>query len=369
MERIQGYVVGQKSIRNIQTWVIKATSEEHPLFEKKLLVASIAEGVALASAISVDFVVGDRNGSPVAVDVAPRGIKEQGRKEMAMSNRVVKAVVALSVVMTVVLVASFALIVYQGPIATFVVDRMLRNDMVKALTRVEAMPFEQMVTADAVSKVVKDDNIGVYAGKKVLLERDFCRPVFGESYSGNRCWWALYYGNTDDGSPNESYAKRGIPATSAPIVNATRNAMLEKSREYLRDPQRLKALYVTMKSTAVAAFRSLPQERRELLAKRLDEVVRALEHFYDPDVQAAYVEYIQSEEAWRKNPDGPQGSAEHKHHMELFRVMWDEKGPRLGELTPDYHSTLFAGRRHAEGGKELVVAWTEILKDAQASIK
>jgi hypothetical protein len=342
MERIQGYVVGQRSVRNIQTWVIKVTSEEHPLFEKKLLVASIAEGVALASAISVDFVVGDRNGSPVAVDVAPRGIKEQGRKEMTMSNRMVNAVVALSVVMTVALVASFALVVYQGPIAAAIADRMLQSEMGKALTRVEAMSFEQMVTTDVVAKVVKDDNVGIYAGNRVLLERNLCQPVFGESYSG-RCVAGLY--------------------------REIRSSMLEKSREYLRDPEHLKTFYTTMKPTALASFRSLPKERREWLAKRLDEAVRAFEHFYDPDVQAAYAEYIASYEAWRNSPDGPLDSKEGKAHMELFRAMYYETRPHLQELSPDYYSTLFAGRRHGEGGKGLVLAWIEILKDAQAAIK
>jgi hypothetical protein len=365
MERIPGYLVGKDPVRGVMTWVVKINDEKNPSFGKKLLVASTADGVALSGGLSVDFIIGDRNGSPVAVDVAPRGIKEQGRKdEMKRSKWLVRSILTL-ILLT---VATFAVSIYQGPIGSAVADTMIRYSMTSALARVEKMPFQEMVTGETVAKVVKDQHVGVYAGKSVLLERELCLPVFGELYTGNRCWWALYYSHGADGTPNEAYAKRGIPDTSGPVIDGIRNAMLEKAREYLRDPQRLKAFYESMKQSAVSAYRSLPAEHREVLATRLDGVVRAFEHFYDPDVQVLYAEYSKANAAWWTSPRGVYGSEVDRKHMELFKAMRVEED-KLRELSPDFHSTLMAGRRHVEGGKELVAMWIWVLKDAQASIK
>lgn len=364
MERTKGHVVGKDPFRGVMTWVVKVTEEKNPHFNKKLLVASVVDGVTLAGGLSVDFIIGDRNGSPVAVDAAPRGIKEQGKRKMRkLWMGVIAALCAI--------VIALGAVIFQGPIGKAIADWRIWNAMETALERVEAMGFEIMVTDETVAKTVKHQHAGVYGAKAVLLERNFCRPVFGEPYTGNRCWWALYYSHESDGAPNTAYAERGIPDTSGALIDSIRKAMMEKARKHLRDPQRLEAFYNKRKAAALAAFRELPKEEQGYRAERLDGVKRAFERFYDPDVQERYADYTQAHDAWWSRVQqghAAYNSPEDQERSRLYRVM-KEKQEALYERTPDFHSTLMAGRRHKEGGKELVAMWVSLLQDAQASIK
>jgi hypothetical protein len=363
--RVNGFVAGRITVRGESMWKVKVTDEGSLLNGESLPVVSVGNGVTLMTGLEVDFSIGQLHHHSAAVDVAPRGVKEQGRKaEMTRTRWIMGSIVALSTIVVTVC----AVTVWQGPIGQWLKDRAVKSAILAAVDRVEQMPFTQMVTGDTIAKIIEDRHAGMRGARKVLLDRELCRPAFGDRHDdAGQCWNALYYGY-GNGQDNWGYQKYGIPQEMAPRVYELRKLMLEKGRKYLASPSRLRAYYTDMKPTALEAYRGLPKEKRESLAKWLNEAVTAFERFYDPDVQTRYAEYIEAYDAWWTSERDTSSPEKERERMQRYRVM-KEKEDALHERSPNLYFTLFAGRRHAEGGKELVLMWTELLRDAQASIK
>lgn len=187
-----------------------------------------------------------------------------------------------------------------------------------------------------------------------VFENELCEPF------GDKCWDALYAAY----SGGEWYFQNnGIPVEADEPLNKARKLIMDKARNYLKDPQNLLTFYQSKKTIIDEELRKFADtpEKIKQLEKWLKGAEEGIQAFDDPKFQKAYAEYLAKEKEWSDNypnDDDPE--------MKRFTAYQDAE-KKLGELTPDLYASLFAGRRTQENS-EVVKTWEEIAGDVRKSV-
>ena len=354
MERTNGYVVGRKSAYGISTWAVKVRQRGHELEGQKILVASIAKGVTLSNGLDVDFFVGSRSGQTMATDVAPKGVASERKKEMTLVLRKWSAGLTVALILAIFAVGvAFKLHRYE-PIRNFIVET--RAEW--ALDSIRKLTADQIITDEVVRAAVRDSRWSnlrgaSWAAREAVFADHQC-PIFNIGYEDvdEVCNTARYSERTIEG--NVWYERVGIPVSIAPTIVAMRTELYRIGRVYLVSPANLRAVYEAKKGVVVDEFRRLSDEDKQKFKFLISAALESFSQFRDDEAaRAKYASYIHLENVWR---------ADKTDSLDPFSA-WQDQGQALQERVADIDLYLFAGRRHAEGGDELVSAYIEIAYD------
>ncbi|MBI2634461.1 hypothetical protein HYW82_02190 [Candidatus Peregrinibacteria bacterium] len=186
-----------------------------------------------------------------------------------------------------------------------------------------------------------------------VFESELCAPF------GSKCWDALYAAY----SGGEWYFKNdGIPVEADEPLNQARKIILDKARDYLKDPQKLLTFYQSIKGVIVEELRKAAQtdEEKAQLELWLKGVEEGLKAFDDPKFQKAYATYLAAEKTLHETPyEDPTGQQKYKAYRKAEEA--------LAALTPDLYASLFAGRR-AKENPDVVDTYETIVSDLRSSV-
>jgi len=361
MKRIDGYVVGPKTVRGSKTWSVMVKHKGHPRDGQKLTVTSVAPRVTLFPSLDVDFYVREQTGQSIVTDVAPRGTKREGNRMMR------KYSIAIFGGVTVLLLASLAVFWSQASVIKNAFEVM---KVQQVLDRIETIAFETMVPDSVIVQAI-ERGADAYAAREAVFDKHLC-SVFGDLHRDHgKCYNALYSSGIIEG--NYWYEKTGIPIGASPIVEGIRNKALTKWREFQRDPGKLISAYKLKKDLIVKTYRSLNGQRVGDINGMLISANRSFKRFYDADVQAAYLAYMEAKNLWDEShylkwAVGRPGTEEELRKQQddaqshSYRLVSDASAA-LSKIVPDMYWTLYAGRRHKDTGKVLVATYVAISND------
>ena len=164
---------------------------------------------------------------------------------------------------------------------------------------------------------------------------------------------ALYYEGTSHGEWVEE--NKGIPAfLLTDFFPQARAAIYETARSYLMTPAKVRAIYEAKYDVLVDEFQYLSDEDKQMFLGMLNVAIASFEQFRDDEpTRVKYAHYIRLENAWR---------ADKSDSLDPFSA-WRGAGATLRAVVVDESFYLFAGRRHAEGGDDLVSAYIGIMRD------
>lgn len=186
-----------------------------------------------------------------------------------------------------------------------------------------------------------------------VFESELCAPF------GSKCWDALYAAY----SGGEWFFKNyGIPVEADEPLDQARKVILDKARDYLKDPQRLLAFYQSKKEVIVDELRKAAQtdEEKAQLESWLKGVEEGLRAFDDPKFKEAYAAYLATEKASHETAfEDPTSSKKYEAYRKAEEA--------LAALTPDLYASLFAGRR-AKENPDVVDTYEKIVNDLRASV-
>lgn len=350
-KRVDGFVVGKDKVRGQDTWKVRVKDEGSSLNGCKLLVASVWPGVTLARSMDVSFSI---SGQTHAVNVAPCGVNTEGYPDMRKRNRfTIAGIGVLLVLVLAALAGAFNLHRYE-PIRDFIVE--LRADW--ALDSVRELVADEVITDDVVRVAIRNGShlrSASWAAREEVFAEHQCY-IFGlELYddAAKTCHEVHYYEGSDD---PWVYKKTGVPsAVTAEFLPETRKILFGIAREHLMTPANTWAVYRAKREVALDEFERLDTEAQENLVYTLIAGIGAFEQFRDDAAaRAAWHKFLELENEWMATD---WGSDQYDAAWDAMQAQEEIFFPMLGEQRDLY---LFAGRRHMEGGDELIDAYIEI---------
>jgi hypothetical protein len=268
----------------------------------------------------------------------------------------------------------------QTALTSWMVRKGLEWRLENATATVRDTSFDRLISDDVVRQTLNDRNGGLYGARKAFFDKYLCGPVFGDKHDdrdekrgeNSVCFDVLYV----DGGANVEwwYSKRNLPISVAPLVSLFRSVTTQRARQYLVDPDRLRGLYKAHESMAVNHIRSLAADEQSKTVEWLRSLHMAFSTFYSVEVQDAYALVLKTERDWLENnrKERALGETTTKRSMDddlrPFRV-WEEAKDKLRATSPDLMATMFAGRRHEEGGRVLVEAYAAIFAELIDKVK
>ena len=240
-----------------------------------------------------------------------------------------------------------------------------QSDVVRDITNItealEAKTFAALVPDSVIRKSIQEflgqDRRDTWAGNTVarheVFKNELCEPF------GDKCRVALYAAY----SGSEWFFKNaGISVEADEPLDNARKIILDKARNFLRDPRLLLAFYQSKKEIIVEELKKAAQteEEKAQLEEWLKGVEEGLRAFDDPEFQKAYATYLATEKAWRETPSDD--SAINERYG-----TYSEAKEALAVLTPDLYASLFAGRRASEN-PDVVDTYESIASDLRGVV-
>lgn len=272
-----------------------------------------------------------------------------------------KLTVALVVALAVIIASVAIFKPYRQPIRNFIVEKRAGW----ALDAIRKLTADQIITDDVVRATIREsDNRwgnlrgASWAAREAVFEKHQCY-IFSIGYDNveNVCNTARYSEGRTNG--NVWYEDEGIPVTIAPVIAEMRDELYRISRAYLASPDNLRTVFEVKKRVIVDEYGRQPVEKRQELQTLLTTAIGAFEQFRDDNTaRVKYTHYVELENVWR---------ADKSNSLDAFSA-WQESGKELSEAVADMSLYLFAGRRWAEGGNELVSVYIEIMNDLKNAL-
>lgn len=267
---------------------------------------------------------------------------------------------------------------------TWAAGEMLESRLNGAISNIERTPFDLLISADVTRQFVNDRHGGLYGARKAFLDKYLCGPVFGDKHDGydkqknmnSACFDVLYADNGSDVS--HWYGKQGIPVFAAPLVARFRATMMQKARDHLADPAHLRAFYEARKQLAVSYIRGLNADERKQTIECLESAQVAFATFYRPQVQEAYALVVKTEHDWRNhysNPDEQRAGTTVSLSLDQLDdelgpfKKWEAANAHLRTVSANAGIAMFAGRRHSEGGRQVIETYATITADLLTIVK
>lgn len=295
MKRIQGFVIGRDHVRGILTWKVRVQETQHSLNGKKLKVASAT--AELANGLNVDFLIGTRHNETVAIDVAPRGVKEQEKGKIM--KRLFIIAIALMALMGAVLTA---IIIF---LPTTIPDLKRRLDSAIMIHRANEVvanlrmaTFGQLVPDSIIRQTIgrANDrrwvswNANTFARHAVFRDR-----LLGVFDDNEKLYWDGLYAAYSGG---EGYFQHyGLPVELDQPLKEVRRLIMETAREYLRDPNNLEAFYQAKKPIILDEVAKLSPKNQMKIRQWLGDAITAFRRFSKEDLKK-YQARRQAEEGW-----------------------------------------------------------------------
>lgn len=351
--RFEGFVVGKQTVQQQRGWKIGRRTRRGKVnsFAPE---TEVVEGFEIFAGAEVTFSTEMRDGRSFALNVQPKP------QQMEDSMRKLKlGLVAALILVTIALVEIFKPH-HSEPIRNWIVE--IRAE--RALDSVRKLAADQIISDDVVRASVRgfDASWGgptslrsiSWAARWQVFNEHQCYIFNTGGYDDveRTCNVARYSeGRTDH---NVWYEGAGIPVSIAPAIAEMRTELYRIGRSYLVNPANLRAIYDAKKEVVIDEYRQLSDKDKQAFLELLSTAIAAFEQFRDDETaRSLYAEYIRLENAWR---------AYESDSLDSFRA-WQDAGATLRTAVAGESFYLFAGRRYAEGGDELVYAYIEIMSN------
>jgi len=243
-------------------------------------------------------------------------------------------------------------------------DTVVETRAKQALDRVRELTVDDLVSEGVVRAAVRgavkehrSDYSPIrdasYDARRQVFEEWQCQifdgyPASDGLFYGDACDTARYSEGLVEG--NVWYENAGIPVVIAPIIAEMRTIIFDIGRTYLSNPNFLWDVYGKRKWVLVREYRSFGAEDRDEFRTVVAEALKGFKMFRDDrEARDLFEQYLICE------------NQDYSSRMEAQLV--------LRERVKDLDLYLFAGRRYAEGGAELVEVYIEILTDLQTSLE
>lgn len=358
--RFEGFVVGKQTVRQQKGWKIGRRTHNGKVnyFAPE---TEIVEGFEVFAGAEVTFSTETRDGRPFALNVQP---KTATQMEDSMRNMKLGLIAALILVI-VALVGIFKPH-HQEPIRGWIVE--MRAE--RMLNSIRTLTADQLITSEVVRAAVRGahgwgpgSRSSSWAAREAVFMANQCQ-IFSVGFDRtveDMCLpagMALYYEGTTHGEWVEE--NKGIPARLlTDFFPQARAAIYETARNYLMTPANVRAVYEAKRDVAIDEFRQLSDEDKQAFLRILNAAIASFEQFRDDEsARVKYAHYIRLENAWR---------ADESDSLDPFRA-WRDAGATLHTAVTDESFYLFAGRRHAEGGDQLISAYIEIMRDLASQL-
>lgn len=229
-----------------------------------------------------------------------------------------------------------------------------------ALDSIRTLTADQIITDEVVREVVRN-RFHLWSASRAAREAVFAEhqcQIFSIVYDDVEqiCHVARYGEGVTTYNP--WYERVGIPVSIAPTIAEMRDEVYRIGRNYLMTPANVRAVYEAKRSIIAEEYHLLPDEGKQRLLELLSIAIAAFEQFRDDDtVSTLYSDYIRLENAWRVRESA----------ADPVLYEWVDAGAVFRTAVVDESLYLFAGRRHAEGGDELISTYIEIMQDLRAT--
>lgn len=352
--RMSGYVVGRKELDQVAGWRIARKTREGRV-NYFVPDAEIAEGIELYPSLDVTFTAETRDGRKYALNVEPKPAFK-----MEESMRKMKRGLIAALMLAIIAVMGIWKPHHQEPLRGWIVE----TRAVWALGSIRRLTADQIITDEVVREAIRDNRWGnlrgaSWAARWQMFNEHQCHifDIGGYEDVEKTCNIARYSeGNT---TRNPWYENAGIPVSIAPTIAQMRTELYSIARSYLMTPTNVRAVYEAKQRVIIDEFRQLSDEDKQSFLGMLNEAIASFEQFRDDEsARVKYANYIRLENAWRANESDS---------LEPFRA-WQDAGATLRTAVTDESFYLFAGRRHAEGGDELISAYIEIMHDLASQL-
>jgi len=301
----------------------------------------------------VTFSTETRDGRSYALNVQP---KTATQMEDSMRNMKLGLVAAL-ILVTVALVGIFKPH-HNETVRGWIVET--RAEW--ALDSIHKLAADQIITDEVVKAAIRDNRwAGLRGMSRAAREAVFWEhqcPIFSMGYEDvfQTCDTARYSeGNT---TRNPWYEDAGIPVSIAPTIAKMRTEIYRIARDYLMTPTNVRAVYEAKQRVIIDEFRQLSDEDKQAFLGMLNVAIASFEQFRDDEsVRVKYAHYVRLEKV-----------RQDESYSDDSYAAWRDAGDTLNDSAKNASLYLFAGRRHAEGGDELVSAYIDIMSNLASQL-
>lgn len=259
----------------------------------------------------------------------------------------------------------------------------LEKKMVEILAitdQIAAKTFAELVPDNAIREMIAEvvqrsrshgSEINTYfvanEARNVIIKGELCR--FFQSEDGDYCGENLYAAFA--GVP--SYLNKNIPRQALRPLSEARRMIIEKSKDYTKDPERLMALYKAKKGIIIEELnRTFNSDRSEQWATTDEQKMKILAWL--ESIEKAISVIMTNREEYKKlyedytNKTRVCSYNENPQEEGAKRQAYEEAERTLMELTPDIYAAAFMDRRFMENPKA-VLTWKSITADMIKTIK
>lgn len=269
------------------------------------------------------------------------------------------------IILALVLFAGAGAYIYRADISDWVSWKIMESRLNHAISTVDQVWDGSLVDGGMIQRAISGPRgADTYGARKAFIDSYLCNPVFSTvhdaydaaDHQNSRCFDALYYAGSQDSAAQ--YAKKGIPPRAEAYVTRFKTVMLLRARKYFGDPKQLRAFYEAHKQEIVDAIHGLNPEQQQRILKDLANAQTAFATFYTPEVESAYSEVLRTEQEWMT-------SGYKDKQYEAMKAARQQ----LANVSANMEATMYAGRRHADGGPTLVAEYAAITADLRDTLK
>lgn len=313
----------------------------------------IVEGFEVFPGAEMTFSTEMRDGRQCALNVQPKTAQM-----MEDSMRILKLGLITILVLVIITLVGVFKPHHHEPIRNWIVE--IRAGWM--MDSIRQLAADQIITDEVVRAAIRDNRWGnlrgaSWAAREAVFMANQCL-IFSVGFDESVEEMCLPEGKAlyHEGSTNGAWVEEheGIPAfLLTDFFPQARKAIFEIVRDYLMTRANVRATYEAKLDVALDEYRRLSDQDKQAFRELLLKAMEAFHQFLvDDDARTLYNEYMRLEDAWHANESDslePLGA-------------WEDAGVALRSAITDESFYLFAGRRHAEGGDELVLTYLEIIE-------
>jgi len=351
--RFEGFVVGKQTVRQQKGWKIGRRTRKGKVnnFAPE---TEIVEGFEMFAGAEVTFSTEKRDERMYALNVQP--------KTATMEDSMQK--MKLGLIATLILTMIALVGIFKPHHNETVRDRIVETRAEWALDSIRQLIADQIVTDEVVQAAIRDNRWNnlrgaSWAARWQMFNEHQCHifDVGGYENIETTCNIARYSeGNT---IRNSWYEDAGIPVSIAPTIAEMRTELYRIARNYLMTPANVRTVYEAKQSVIIDEYRQLSDEDKQAFLEMFNAAIASFEQFRDDELaRVKYADSIRLENEWR----------EYEGYCCEVLSAWQDAERYLAEHVSDLRLYQFAGRRHAEGGDELISAYIEIMRDLASQL-